>query len=67
MDVDLGQALDVILSGEDDATPKVAGVFPDHAKRPVVVVTLLDQVVAVQIAGQPPKHCRIRHLLIDDF
>jgi hypothetical protein len=67
MDIDLRQAMGAILAGEDGATPEVAGVLPRDTEGAAITVTLLDQVAAVQVAGQPAENDGIGYPLINDF
>jgi hypothetical protein len=51
----------------DGTAPVVTTVLPGGAQLPVVMMALLHQIVAAQVAGQPSKHRRIGHPLINDF
>lgn len=51
MDIDLCDEVLPFLVGVDGAAPRISFVLPNQAQLAVVVMTLLDQVAAAEIAG----------------
>lgn len=53
---------------EEDRTPLViSSVAPEHLKLSLISVTLLDRIIALEVASQTSESVRIVHSLIHNF